>query len=214
MILKPIQSITFAGALFVTFSFTACAEKQQEDTSTAQEQHEGMNHEAMNQTSMTEQTQVAAPDYATAGDPIKQQVAELLSSYLKLKDALVATDPEVAKTEAQAVLTAAGKVDAAGLTAEQQQFATEKLEKVKQSASEIAGAADVAVQREHLEPLSEATFALTKAFDATDQALYYQHCPMANNNKGAYWLSSNEEIRNPYMGEAMLKCGSTKEVLN
>lgn len=214
MTLRPIQSITFAGALFVAFSFTACAEKQQEGTSTAREQHEGMNHEAMNQTSMTEQTQVAAPDYATAGDPIRQQVAQLLSDYLKLKDALVATDPQIAKAQAQAVLTAAGNVDVATLTAEQQQFATEKLEKVKQSAAEIAGAADVAAQREHLEPLSEATFALTKAFGATDQKLYYQRCPMANNSKGGYWLSSNQEIRNPYMGEAMLKCGSTEEVLN
>jgi len=214
MTLKSIQSITFAGALFVAFSFAACAEKQQEGASTAQEQHEGMNNEAMNQTSMTAQTQVAAPDYATAGDPIKQQVAQLLSDYLKLKNALVAADPQVAKTHAQAILTAAGNIDVAALTAEHQPFATEKLEKVKQSASEIAGAANVAVQREHLEPLSEATFALTKAFDATDQKLYYQHCPMANNNQGAYWLSSNQEIQNPYMGEAMLKCGSTEEVLN
>jgi len=209
MTLRPIQSITFAGALFIAFSFTACVEKQQESAGTAQEQHEGMN-----QTGMTAQTQVAAPDYAAAGEPIRQQVAQLLSDYLKLKDALIVADPQVAKTQAQAILTAAGNIDVAALTAEHQPFATEKLEKVKQSAAEIAGAANVEIQREHLEPLSEATFALTKAFDATDQKLYYQHCPMANNNQGAYWLSSNQAIQNPYMGEGMLKCGITAEVFN
>ena len=37
--------------------------------------------------------------------------------------------------------------------------------------------------------------------------LYYQYCPMAFNNKGAYWLSNEEAIRNPYFGDKMLKCG-------
>jgi Cu(I)/Ag(I) efflux system membrane fusion protein len=70
------------------------------------------------------------------------------------------------------------------------------------------------VVREHLELLSEATFSLTKAFGTTDQKLYYQHCPMANQDQGGYWLSAQKEIRNPYFGKAMLECGSTEEVLN
>ncbi len=74
-------------------------------------------------------------------------------------------------------------------------------------------AANAGAQRENLELLSEATFSLTKAFGANEETLYYQHCPMANNNQGAYWLSSNKEIRNPYFGEKMLNCGSTEEVL-
>ena len=37
---------------------------------------------------------------------------------------------------------------------------------------------------------------------------YVQKCPMANNNKGAVWLSTEEEIKNPYYGDAMLTCGS------
>jgi Cu(I)/Ag(I) efflux system membrane fusion protein len=37
---------------------------------------------------------------------------------------------------------------------------------------------------------------------------------MFNDNKGAYWLSEIEEIRNPYFGEKMLSCGETIESLN
>jgi len=37
---------------------------------------------------------------------------------------------------------------------------------------------------------------------------------MANNNKGAKWLSVEAEIRNPYYGDAMLSCGSVVEVLS
>jgi Cu(I)/Ag(I) efflux system membrane fusion protein len=34
---------------------------------------------------------------------------------------------------------------------------------------------------------------------------------MALNDKGAYWLSEFEEIRNPYFGDAMLTCGEVVE---
>jgi len=38
-------------------------------------------------------------------------------------------------------------------------------------------------------------------------AIYKQYCPMAFNGKGAYWLSDSKEVRNPYFGDQMLKCG-------
>lgn len=202
-----------------TFTFTACAEQQQEATATAQEEHEGMDHSSMDHSNMnhgqmvTKQV-VETPDYTSVAEPLKAQVAALVDSYLSLKDALVASNAETAKAAAASVLAAAEKVDLAVLEGDQRAFAEEKLEEVKQSASGIAEAGEVGAQRERLELLSEATFSLTKAFGATDQKLYYQHCPMANSNQGAYWLSSNQEIRNPYFGEQMLKCGSTEEVLN
>jgi len=43
--------------------------------------------------------------------------------------------------------------------------------------------------------------------------VYYQFCPMAIDNKGAYWLSEESDIKNPYFGDAMLTCGETKETL-
>ena len=43
---------------------------------------------------------------------------------------------------------------------------------------------------------------------------YYQFCPMADNNKGAYWLSKEETILNPYFGKAMHSCGEIKYVIN
>jgi hypothetical protein len=36
---------------------------------------------------------------------------------------------------------------------------------------------------------------------------------MANNDKGAYWLSQIKEIQNPYMGQKMPNCGEIKKVL-
>ena len=41
----------------------------------------------------------------------------------------------------------------------------------------------------------------------------YQFCPMANNGKGANWLSKESEIKNPYYGSQMLSCGKTVETI-
>lgn len=47
--------------------------------------------------------------------------------------------------------------------------------------------------------------------DLTAGEIYMQYCPMAFNNKGAYWFASDKEIMNPYFGDEMLNCGGVKE---
>lgn len=44
--------------------------------------------------------------------------------------------------------------------------------------------------------------------------IYVQHCPMADNNKGADWLSLEKAIKNPYFGDKMLSCGNVIRVVN
>jgi Cu(I)/Ag(I) efflux system membrane fusion protein len=46
-----------------------------------------------------------------------------------------------------------------------------------------------------------------------DKLDYYQYCPMARGDKGAYWFSNIKKIENPYFGEAMLSCGETRETM-
>ena len=55
---------------------------------------------------------------------------------------------------------------------------------------------------------------LVKGADISMGELYLEYCPMANGNTGGYWLSNEKEIRNPYFGDKMLKCGSVKETIN
>ncbi|MBF9252205.1 DUF3347 domain-containing protein [Pontibacter sp. 172403-2] len=210
----------FSAALLAGITFSSCSAKTTENTEATADntemQHNGMDmqQETMETEAMPTSVVVETPDYTAVAEPVKAQVAALLDAYLKLKDALVASDAAAAKTAANKVFSVAGAIPVASLQDEQKAFAEEKTAQIKESAEKIAAASDVDAQRASLEPLSEATFALTKAFDATGQKLYYQRCPMANNNEGGYWLSVNQEIRNPYFGEQMLKCGSTEEVLN
>lgn len=43
--------------------------------------------------------------------------------------------------------------------------------------------------------------------------IYKQYCPMAFDDKGAYWFSTSEEILNPYYGDAMLHCGTIQKTI-
>ncbi|MGB3466553.1 MAG: DUF3347 domain-containing protein, partial [Cyclobacteriaceae bacterium] len=43
----------------------------------------------------------------------------------------------------------------------------------------------------------------------TAGTIYKQFCPMAEDNNGAYWLADVKDIRNPYFGDRMAKCGKT-----
>ncbi|MBO6793132.1 MAG: DUF3347 domain-containing protein [Balneolaceae bacterium] len=45
-------------------------------------------------------------------------------------------------------------------------------------------------------------------------SLYVQFCPMANNGKGAKWISNEEKIANPFYGQMMHKCGETVEKID
>lgn len=77
----------------------------------------------------------------------------------------------------------------------------------------IAENASIENQREHFIILNENMVALAIQIQGLPSTIYIQKCPMANNNKGAIWLSTDEEIRNPYYGDAMLTCGSVIDTL-
>ena len=54
---------------------------------------------------------------------------------------------------------------------------------------------------------SEFSLSLEKEL-SHESNVYLLKCPMANSDKGGYWLSDDPEIDNPYFGGEMLKCGS------
>ena len=59
--------------------------------------------------------------------------------------------------------------------------------------------------------ISDQMVMLIKTFGGIDQPVFVDYCPMANNDQGAEWLSTEKEIKNPYFGASMLKCGEVKQ---
>ncbi len=120
------------------------------------------------------------------------QATDQITHYLAIKDALVLTDGTKAQNAAKAFLSAAEDAS------------------LKSALEMVAGTSDVKVQRQAFEILSMKMYELVQA-SGSDSPLYKQYCPMAFNNKGAYWLAAEMEVNNPYFGDAMLHCGSVQE---
>lgn len=68
-------------------------------------------------------------------------------------------------------------------------------------------------RRESFKNVSDQLYDLLNNTGLKGTTVYRQHCPMAFNDRGAYWLSDKTEILNPYFGDQMLHCGSTTDTL-
>ncbi len=155
------------------------------------------------------------PDY-TEETPsgFKQQLAQVSEDYLQLKDAFVATDNEQAKTVAGQVLDALSKTDMSLLKGDAHIYWMEQLAALQAHAEKITTLTDVEEQRKQFGFFSEALIKSIKVFGIPEDTYYVQHCPMAFDNEGADWLSDVEEIRNPYFGDKMMKCGTVKATID
>ncbi len=56
-------------------------------------------------------------------------------------------------------------------------------------------------------------YGMLKNVDLKNAGIYREYCPMAFNERGAYWLSDDADIKNPYFGKKMLECGEVTDSL-
>lgn len=140
------------------------------------------------------------------------QLKGVFDHYFALKDALVKTDGNAASANGAALLSALAIVQMEKLKPTEH-AAWMKVEKaLKTDAGHIKENKDIEQQREHFMSLSNNMYDLIKAVKPTE-AVYYQFCPMANDGKGANWLSKESAIKNPYYGSQMLSCGKVVETI-
>jgi hypothetical protein len=145
---------------------------------------------------------------------VKSQLNGFLSDYFAFNQALIEDNQDGAKDAAKKLSSSVENFDMSKLQGEQMDFYHTQAEKLEKGLKGVEQSADIEEIRAELATVSEAMYALVKAYDPSESELYYQYCPMAKNNAGANWLSNSKEIVNPYMGQRMLKCGSTQETIN
>ena len=194
--------------LTFTTLLTACSANKKDAT----ENQEG--HEQAKEEKAAASPAVDVRSFENVDPSVKSQINGFLSEYFTFNQALIEDNQDGAKEAARKLSATVSKFDMSKLAGEQMDFYHAQLTKLNQSLKGIEVSADIEETRVELAPLSEAMYALVKAYHPNESELYYQFCPMAKNNAGANWLSSTKEIINPYMGQRMLKCGNTQETLN
>lgn len=128
-----------------------------------------------------------------------ESTAQLYNHYLGIKQALVETDATMAQNHAEKMIAALES--------------TEINQEIATAARNISTSTDINQQREAFSKLTAAMEpVLTGAIESGE--IYKQYCPMAFEGKGDYWYSNSKEIRNPYFGDKMLKCGRVEATIN
>lgn len=209
---KTILNLSIISCSFAILTSCGNGEKSADRTEEIYEKH--VSHDDMEQQEHEEMTETEeAPTLSQTSPELQQQVNTLVSNYLDLKNALVESSAESSRAAASQLLANVKAFDSSQLPEEQKDFYENHVEAMSDDLGFMAENNELDKQRDHFTVVTKNTYALAKAVDS-EQSLYYQYCPMAFDNNGGYWLSAQEEIRNPYFGDKMLKCGRVEETIN
>lgn len=148
-----------------------------------------------------------------AGKGKDTQLTNLLNQYFALKDALVKTDGSAAANKAALLQEAIKAVNMNKLAPAEHTVWMKVMDNLTTDAAAITKSKDVTKQRVAFASLSLKLYELAKV-SSFGSPVYYQHCPMFNDGKGANWLSKEKAVKNPFYGSQMITCGSTVETLN
>jgi hypothetical protein len=151
-------------------------------------------------------------DTAIAKQQIDTKLKVVFDTYFLLKDALVKTDGKTAAIIGKDVLTALNAVKMDELAMDVHMIWMKEMKGLMAGAKNISETQDIKRQREIFIPLSKSMYELIKVAKY-ETPVYLQFCPMANDGKGANWLSKENAVKNPYYGSQMMTCGKTVETI-
>jgi Cu(I)/Ag(I) efflux system membrane fusion protein len=147
-------------------------------------------------------------------DEFKKQLTKVVENYFALKNSLVKSNTTNAEKESEKLLNSIKKVDMSLL----EEDAHAKWMSSKNDLTELLkknnSSFDLEEYRINFQKISGKIIDLTESFGINKDIVYVQFCPMAFDDKGAFWLSETEEILNPYFGDDMLNCGETKRKIS
>ncbi len=150
----------------------------------------------------------------TISPQAKNSLKPVYDNYLKLKDALTKDELNDSKEAAKSMEESINKVSMALFTGDAHNQLMTFEGNLKKDLTAAKTAKNIDELRKYFQNISNEMVRMTEQFHAYSGTLYLQNCPMADNNKGADWLSLDQNIVNPYFGKAMLTCGEVTKTLN
>lgn len=140
------------------------------------------------------------------------QLNLVFDNYFEVKDALVKSDENLTVIKTANLLQSLESVKMNELKMDVHTVWMKVMKDLKSDAQKMVDNKDFKSQRTNFISLSNNMYSLLKVAKYASP-VYYQHCPMTNNGKGANWLSTENEVKNPYYGSQMMTCGKTVETI-
>ncbi|MCD6542926.1 MAG: efflux RND transporter periplasmic adaptor subunit [Flavobacteriaceae bacterium] len=147
----------------------------------------------------------------------KKQLGEVVDAYITLKDALTKDSAEKAQSQTVQLKKAISEVDMILLLGDAHNFWMKALKSINKNVETIQANTNIEEQRKAFGLLSKNLSDVVDVLGVKmpdNKMVYLEFCPMADDNKGSFWLSYDKEIANPFFGESMLQCGEVKKTFN
>ncbi len=154
---------------------------------------------------------------APAGEKIpaafRQSMDLAAAAYFDIQQALSSDNLAEAQKGGENLLIKLAAVDMKLLSGSAHGEWLDLAKNMAQEGKKLIQSKDIEEARLQLERLTGPMTAAIKSFGSKKSPVYRFHCPMAFNNKGAYWLQKSTDTRNPYFGASMLLCKDKVETL-
>ncbi len=122
-----------------------------------------------------------------------KQLQDVYDSYILMTEAFVASDPEEVSKKALPVKSLLQKVDMGLLQGEAHMGWMAQIKKLNEGIEQISDSKDISEQRVLFAAFNTTFYTSLKSFGLQQATTYYQYCPMANGNEGAYWFSNEKD---------------------
>lgn len=172
----------------------------------------GHNHGGMDMEN-TQPTASANAKTETLSKEAKAAVEKLVNQYLQLKNALVKDNFAEASKQAKSLKESVSKTNMSLFTGNSHNMWIAYEKRLQKQLELFIQTKKIESAREVFIELSNIMIEMTHDFSPFSQTFYIQYCSMANQNKGAEWLSVSKEIENPYYGASMLGCGEVTKTI-
>ncbi|MDQ3072997.1 MAG: DUF3347 domain-containing protein [Bacteroidota bacterium] len=150
--------------------------------------------------------------YENTAEEKSDAMEEVFNQYEDLRNKLYNGNADAVKNQAEAMKKELDDLNTTEMAPAEVTEWNTWVTQVREPLNKIEAATAIEAQRTQFADLTTVVYNGVKKYGVDDE-VYYQFCPMAMNNKGAYWLDTDKEIKNPYFGEGHSTCGSTKETL-
>ncbi|MEB2775846.1 efflux RND transporter periplasmic adaptor subunit [Algoriphagus sp. D3-2-R+10] len=198
-----------------TFSIDAAAQLAGKPSMMSPDGSAGMtghNHGGMTGKNQETTSQTSAGNVGVS-DKAKDALKPVFDTYFKLKDALTNDDLAESKSSANDMLASLGQVNMSEFQGNAHTDWMKYETKIKAALAHIKSQKDLGEIRKSFLSISDEMLGIAENFKPLSSKIHVQHCPMADSNRGADWLSLEEKVVNPYFGQAMLTCGEVTKTI-
>ncbi|MDT8415416.1 MAG: efflux RND transporter periplasmic adaptor subunit [Flavobacteriaceae bacterium] len=149
----------------------------------------------------------------TLSKEAKAAVEKLVDQYLLLKNTLVKDNFAEADKQVKALQKAFSETSMGLFTGDSHNKWMDYQKRMQVQTTQFLQTKSIDEARTVFIELSNIMIEMTSDFGPFAQTFYVQYCPMANQNKGAEWISASKNVENPYYGAKMLGCGEVTKTI-